>query len=82
MTPQQLLLALGTVIVTQCLTALYQTHHFDRHMDALNKRIDDLRSEMIGRIEALDKRLSEKIDALEKRLTDRLERLEHPVVHQ
>jgi len=56
-----------------------------------NKRIDDLRSDLTGRIDGLEKQLNSRIDdlrsdliarieGLEKRLVDRLERLEHPVV--
>lgn len=39
----------------------WQTHYID-------KRIDDLKADLIARIEAL-----------ERRLTERIERLEHPV---
>jgi hypothetical protein len=56
-----------------------------------NKRIDDLWSDLTGRIDGLEKQLNSRIDdlrsdliagieGLEKRLVDRLERLEHPVV--
>ncbi|HXJ92922.1 MAG TPA: hypothetical protein VMT20_08575 [Terriglobia bacterium] len=51
MTPQQLLLALATVIVTQAMSALYQTHHFD-------KRIEDLREFVRSEIKRLEDRLS------------------------
>jgi hypothetical protein len=59
-----------------------------------NRRIDDLRSDLIARIEALEKHVNARIDdrinnlrnemiaridGLEKRIVDRIERLEHPI---
>jgi hypothetical protein len=54
--------------VLVCFTVLIGIVMNNRGIDALNKRMDDLRSEMIARFEGL-----------EKRLVDRIERLEHPV---
>jgi hypothetical protein len=45
----------------------------------VEKRLVDLKSDLVARIQALDLRITEKIDALEKRLVERIERLEHPV---
>jgi hypothetical protein len=54
-----------------------------------NKRIDDLRTDLVARIEALDKRLGEKIDglrtemqALDKRISEKIDSLEKRLVER
>lgn len=69
----------GPAIIV-CLTVVIGIVMNNRGIDAVNRRIDDLRSELTARIDDLRKDLTARIEGLEKRLTDRLERLEHPVL--
>jgi hypothetical protein len=53
------------------LTVVYQTHHFDKRFDYLDKRIDDLRDLTRSEIRRVEERMG--------RIEDRLDRLERPI---
>ena len=57
-----------------CLTIVIGIVMNNRGIDAVNRRIDDLRSDLVARIESLDTRVGA-IRSAAKRLVKRLERL-------
>ena len=68
------------VVMLGYIVGFYFQH---RDTDNVNRRIDDLRAEMNGRLVAIDKRLDDLKDWMRsefKRLEERIERIEHPVV--
>jgi low affinity Fe/Cu permease len=72
---KQLWAGVAVVVLGYVIGFYFQRRDIDRLEASLNRRIDDLRSEMVARFEGLRDLLRSEI----KRLEERLERLEHPV---
>ena len=82
---QQILWALagqtGLIVAGVVVVVIFNNSRFA----ALDKRFDDLRSEMNARFNAVDNRFEDLKDWIHsevRRLDDRIERMEHPVVRQ
>jgi hypothetical protein len=73
---QQLWLAVAVVMLGYIVGFYFQHRDLDKLETGLNRRIDDLRSEMNARFAALHELLKSEV----KRLEDRLERIERPTV--
>jgi hypothetical protein len=73
---QQLWLAVAVVMLGYIVGFYFQHRDLDKLETGLNRRIDDLRSEMNARFAALYELLKSEV----KRLEDRLERIERPTV--
>jgi hypothetical protein len=73
---QQLWLAVAVVMLGYIVGFYFQHRDLDKLETGLNRRIDDLRSEMKARFAALYELLKSEV----KRLEDRLERIERPTV--
>jgi hypothetical protein len=73
---QQLWLAVAVVMLGYIVGFYFQHRDLDKLETSLNRRIDDLRSEMNARFAALHELLKSGV----KRLEDRLERIERPTV--
>ena len=63
------------IVVSLLFAVLWNTRQLERAIDQVNKRIDDLRSEMNHRFDDLKDLMRAEL----KRIDERLERLEHPV---
>jgi hypothetical protein len=73
---QQLWLAVALVMLGYIVGFYFQHRDLDKLETSLNRRIDDLRSEINARFAALYELLRSEI----KRLEDRLDRIERPIV--
>jgi low affinity Fe/Cu permease len=72
---KQLWVGVAVVVVGYVIGFYFQRRDIDKLEASLNRRIDDLRSEMVARFEGLRDLLRSEI----KRVEERIERLEHPV---
>jgi Tfp pilus assembly protein PilO len=73
---QQWWLAVAVVMLGYIVGFYFQHRDLDKLETSLNRRIDELRSEMNARFAALHELLRSEI----KRLEDRLDRVERPIV--
>ena len=72
---KQLWAGVAVVVLGYVVGFFLQRRDIDKLEASLNRRIDDLRSEMVARFDGLRDLLHSEI----KRVEDRIERLEHPV---
>jgi polyhydroxyalkanoate synthesis regulator phasin len=84
---KQLWAGVAVVVLGYVIGFYFQRRDIDKKLETnLNRRIDDLRSEMVARIDNLRSEMVARFEGLRdllrseiKRLEERIDRLEHPV---